>query len=314
MYDPTFRTSFSIPSSPNKISYQHKLLFIGSCFTENIGSRLKDLAFQVEINPLGILFNPLSIITGIEMIIGKRHFTEKELFHFDNKWISFHHHSEFSGKDKKLTYEKILSRLTHAREYLTDGGFLFITWGTAWVYKWKETGKVVANCHKIPNHLFNKELLEVSEILLHYEQLLDNLWENYPQLSVIFTLSPVRHWKDGVEQNQVSKSTLRLAAYKLCQMYEQAMYFPAYEWMMDDLRDYRFYKEDMLHPNTTAIRYLWSKFEDTFFNPETQKIYQEIEKLNKFLGHKPSDPQDPGYVNKLWEVQERLKELKGGKL
>jgi len=304
-----FRTTFDISPSSSKITYALKLLFMGSCFTEHIGNKLLKLGFPVKVNPLGILFNPLSVADGIKMVQGSRNFREEDLIEFEGKWISLYHHGQFSGRDKHKTYQHMLLSLTQARDYITKESFLFITWGTAWVYKWKETGQVVANCHKIPNDRFEKELLEVSEIVLHYEKLLENLWGIYPGLQVVLTLSPVRHWKDGVEKNQVSKSTLRLAIYKLCELYDQVTYFPAYEWMMDDLRDYRFYAADMLHPHEVAIQYIWEKFDQMYFDQETREKYREIERLQRFLEHKPSDVADSKYLEKLKETKEKLSML-----
>ncbi len=307
----SFRTTFSIPPFPHKLTHQRKSLFMGSCFTEHIGNKLSKLAYPIKVNPLGILFNPISVADGINMVQGNRDFREEDLIEFEGKWISLYHHGQFSGTERDKTYQNMLLSLIQARDYMVKDSFLFITWGTAWVYKWKETGQIVANCHKIPNYRFDKELLEMSEIVLHYEKLLENLWRDNPDIQIVLTLSPVRHWKDGVEENQVSKSTLRLAIYKLCEMYDLVSYFPAYEWMMDDLRDYRFYAADMLHPSDVAIQYIWDRFDEVYFDEETRNRYREIERLQKFLAHQPGDADDPVYSKKWDEVRRKIEKLTG---
>ncbi|GAI96735.1 unnamed protein product, partial [marine sediment metagenome] len=230
-------------------------MFIGSCFTESIGGKLNDYKFPVDINPFGIIYNPSSVGKSLELLIGEKEFTIDDLFFYNGKWLSFFHHSSFSDKDPELCLSRINAKITESREFLKKAGFLFITFGTAWVFEWKESGETVSNCHKISALKFNHKLLAVEDILENYKTLIHKLLRFNPQLKIIFTVSPIRHWKDGAEGNQVSKAILLLSAHQLLKKFQSVSYFPAYEIIMDDLRDYRFYSDDMIHLNSVAIDY-----------------------------------------------------------
>ena len=258
----SFFTEIKIPEFPLKMDYSKSMQFFGSCFSENIGQKLFDLKFDVDLNPFGILYNPISIANSLQLLLEKRLFTESDLFQDQSVWNSFYHHSRFSEVNSEAALEKINSRIAYSREFLLKADFLVITFGTSWVYELKETGKVVTNCHKVPAAQFKRFRLEVSEITEVYRELLTELWKFNPNLKVVFTVSPIRHWKDGAVENQVSKATLLLAIDRLLKgpNSKNIAYFPSYELMMDELRDYRFYAEDMIHLSPVAIDYIFERF------------------------------------------------------
>jgi len=282
-----YRTLFHIPESEHKITYETPLFFIGSCFTENIGKKLEELKFQVEINPFGVIYNPFSVKNSLEMLMDDKVFTAEDLYHFNDQWISFYHQTSFSDPDLENCLQHINDKNRRASAFLKKAEFLFITFGTARIFEWKETGQVVSNCHKIPASKFARKLLSPEEITEMYISLVQDLTDFNPGLKIIFTVSPVRHWKDGATGNQISKSVLLVAIHSLLEHFPQNLYFPAYEIVMDDLRDYRFYAEDMLHLNKTAVDYIWDKFENTFIDKENRAITKEIRQLVLAMSHRP---------------------------
>jgi len=291
----TFRSEVIPDFFEKKISYKNKSAFIGSCFTENIGKKMENLRFPVLTNPFGILYNPVSIAECISLCLKGLDFFEKDLIFFNDKWLSFKHHGRFSNEDRKEVLATINMELQLGKLFLKESNLLFLTFGTSWVYKHKETNQIVANCHKIPSNEFEHFSLGLSEIVDIYVQLLDELHRFNSGLNVIFTVSPVRHWKDGPVNNQKSKSTLILAVHELVKKFDFVSYFPSYELMMDDLRDYRFYSDDFFHPNQMAIDYIWSKFKETYIDVKSIEIAEEVNKLNKALAHRPFYPNSQAY-------------------
>ncbi len=285
-----FRTIIQPEQSKNKISYQTPTLFLGSCFTENIGNKLKDLKFPAQVNPFGVLYNPVSVRNGLEILIDKKTFSESDLDFFNEQWYSFYHDSEFSDPDKQKSLNKINTAIKLAANQLRKSEYLVITFGTAWIYKYLKTGNVVSNCHKIPSKEFERLKLDVEDIFVEWANLINRLNELNPKLKIIFTVSPIRHWKDGAVQNQLSKSTLILAIHQLKNKFENVEYFPAYEIMMDDLRDYRFYADDMLHPSKQAIEYIWEQFSKTYFEKDTNEIIEDVSKVLLAKNHRPLNP------------------------
>jgi len=282
-----FRTIITIPNANQKISHTNQLMMLGSCFTENIGERLHNAKFKVDINPFGILYNPISVANSLDRLINKQLFVEEELFHSNDQYHSFSHHSRFSATTVAECLQGINERLEQSANNLRQSDFLFITFGTAWVYELKETGSIVSNCHKLSDKLFSRRRLTVVEIVACYTEFIVKLQQINPKLQILFTVSPIRHWKDGAHENNVSKSVLLLAIEELKQQFESISYFPAYELLLDELRDYRFYAEDMFHPNSTTIDYIWNRFSDCYFSKETQRTTTEIEKLKRSLAHRP---------------------------
>lgn len=286
----TFRTPIKISPSREKIRYSDGLLFLGSCFTGYIGSRLLDLHFNASINPSGVLFNPSSIALTLRRIHSGELYHENELGFYRDLWFSYDHHTSFSHPDKAACLEKINREAGKAHLHLGQSRFLIVTFGTAWVYRLTETGKIVANCHKWPASHFERILLRPEEIIKDFTGLILELRKEHPELQVIFTVSPVRHLGDGMQENQLSKSILILAANELASCMKSCHYFPAFEIMMDDLRDYRFYEPDLVHPNQLAIDYIWNAFTETFMDTETIAITREVDKLRKASLHRPLHP------------------------
>ena len=270
------------------INHRKRLMMIGSCFSDNIGQRLVNAFFDVNINPFGTLYNPASIARGISDILSHRVFTQEDLFQAsqDNRYYSFSHHSDFSCCDASEMLELMNERLTVAHDYLIGGNLLIVTFGTAYVYRLNDSGNVVANCHKQPSAMFSRQLLEVDDIVAEWLPLIDRLRQQNPELKIIFTVSPIRHLADGAHDNQLSKSTLHLAIDRLVKRCEGLIYFPAYEIMNDDLRDYRFYATDMAHPTDVAIDYIYDIFGRSFYDDATQLLSVSCEKASRRLHHR----------------------------
>lgn len=260
------KTSVSISPSPRKISHDKYLLLLGSCFSEHIGEKLQSYLFRVCNNPTGVLYNPSSIISAVNRINSQKPFTKNDIFYHQGLWKSWEHHSRFAHSDPDIALENINTQLEKAIHYFKNLDFLIFTPGTASVYYNRETGKVVSNCHKLPQQQFQYQLLTPDSIVHQFSSLIDELISSNPSLTIGFSLSPVRYIRDSMHQNQVSKSHLMSAIYALEQKYPQVYYFPAYEIMMDELRDYRFYNQDMIHPNETAISIIWERFQQAYLS------------------------------------------------
>lgn len=304
-----YRTIIETKESQNKISYHTPVLFMGSCFTENIGNKMQELKFPVLVNPFGVLYNPVSVRQSLEILLDKRDFEEKDLDFFNEQWYSFYHDTEFSNPDQKKCLDNINGKLNQARELFKNAKYLIVTFGTAWVYEYIKTEKIVSNCHKIPAKEFTRYKLGVEDIFVQWAKLLNRIEDFNPDLKVIFTVSPVRHWKDGAIQNQLSKSTLILAIHQIMKIFENVEYFPAFEIMMDDLRDYRFYADDMMHPSKVAIDYIWDHFASTFFEKETAIIFKEVYKIIQAKNHKPLNPNTNEYKKFKTSQINKIKEL-----
>lgn len=296
--------------SHNQIDYNSKLLLIGSCFSENIGHQLSYAKFQTTINPFGILFHPKAIENLITDVINEKEFTEEDLFFHNERWHSFNTHSSLSNNNKETLISDLNTIVRETNQQLKEATHIIITLGTSWVYRHISSDKIVANCHKIPQKSFSKELLSVVEISENLEAITSLLKSINTNISVIFTVSPVRHTKDGFIENMRSKSHLISGIHQLldCDL-NNTYYFPSYEIMMDELRDYRFYKEDMLHPNQTAINYIWEKFNSIWISEKAQKIMQEVEEIQKGFAHKPFNPTSEAhqkFLKKLAQKKETL--------
>ncbi|MDB5227591.1 MAG: hypothetical protein JWN78_1784 [Bacteroidota bacterium] len=277
-----FSTKVDIPSPAFRITHADKMLMMGSCFTENIGAYLLQNKFKININPFGIIYNPVSLFYNLKRVIDRQFYTEGELLYRNELYLSLDHHGRFSGHDKQQVLENINKEIEAAYNHFKDSHFIFITPGTSFVYRHMEQDRIVANCHKIPNTAFEKRLLRIEEIVSAFDKIQPQLKDK----KVLFTVSPVRHWRDGAIENQRSKSILIESIHQIISKYSNCFYFPAYEIVMDELRDYRFYGEDMLHPNATAIKYIWERFSETYFSGETININKEIEKINLLLQHR----------------------------
>jgi len=303
------RTKVNITPSPKKITYYGGLMFIGSCFASSIGSRFEIGKIPVMINPSGTVYNPVSVCNTLETITSGREMLQSDLYNYKGTWLSFNHYTDFSSDDPSSVLEKINTKSKSAHSFLKNAGFLFITLGTARVYRLKETGQIVSNCHKIPASYFEPEILTVDEIVALWTGQLEKLQRLFPKLQVIFTISPVRHWKDGAHGNQVSKSVLFLAVEKLLGHPSAPAYFPAYEIVMDELRDYRFYSDDMLHPSSLAIDYIWEYFSGTYLDKITLDLYNEVLKIRKATTHRISKNSVTGIKDFVSGMQKKISDI-----
>ena len=276
----------------HKINYGERLLLMGSCFTENIGLKLQAHLFETLENSHGILFNPVSVQNALMDIIANKKYTELDLFLLNDVWNSWHHHSRFSGVTQTEALDKMNGAIQEAHSYLKSAHHLVITLGSAWLYTLNENvpnhmGMVVANNHKAPANWFAKKLLQPQELLSNLQSLVAALQSFNPNLHIVFTISPVRHLREGLVENNRSKAVLIQAVHDLVSMEKNIEYFPAYEYVIDDLRDYRFYSEDLVHPNYAATQYVWEKLVDTYMSAETQSIMKQVAELQLAFNHKP---------------------------
>jgi len=282
-----FFLPFQIQPFPFKISYKDKILFIGSCFSEEIGNKLSELKFDVVQNPNGILYDPLSITEAIFSYIENPVFEEERLFELNGLWHSWNHHSVFSGANKKEVLDKINASRSTAHSFLKNAEFLIITLGTAFHYQLKNNKQNVANCHKAPSDFFKKSLLPVEEIKPEMLRTITALQLFNPSIKIIFTISPVKHVRDGVIENNRSKAKLIEVAHAMTEQKENVFYFPSYELVTDILRDYRFYKDDLVHPNEIAINFVFEKFCHSFFDDTSKKISEDVKKILAAVNHIP---------------------------
>ena len=292
-----FRTPLPLEKSPIEISHESPLLCVGSCFATNMGQKLETAKFSTFINPFGISYNPVSIAECLSYLIDNQLFTAENIFQQGELWHSFSHHGHFSKMSETETLEGINARLTSARYFFKTTQKIIITLGSANVFMYEKTGKIVANCHKVPNQEFEKKRLSVNEIVGDLENILTCLKNKNPDLEVILSVSPIRHLREGIVENQRSKATLILATEQLCKRLDFVHYFPAYEIMMDDLRDYRFYETDMTHPTPQAVDYIWDIFQNTYFSEKTQTLTQRIERIVTASKHRPFHTQSIDYHN-----------------
>lgn len=272
-----FTTKVDIPSYPFRIDHTKKGLILGSCFAQEIGTKLLGAKMPITLNPNGIMFNPASIGRAYHDIINRIQYSESELVEHNGIWHSMQHHGSFS----ESTPEAILRRINGQKP--TEFDYIIVTLGTAWVYQYG--GEVVANCHKIPAEQFIRTRLSFAQCVESLTPIAQSL------VPVIVTVSPVRHIKDGLAENSLSKSILRVAAGELSERYENVHYFPSFEILMDELRDYRYYGDDMLHPSTRAVEYIWERFGESFFTDQTQRLNTEIQKITTALAHRPIHPE-----------------------
>jgi len=304
-----FTTKVEIPESPIKVSYQDGIMALGSCFSESIGKHLSEVYFNTDINPFGVLYNPESIKNSLYFLLKDKQFTKNDLLFDGTLWHSFMHSSLFSDVNAEKCLEKINLQLKKSKSFLQQTKFLFITFGTAWVYKSVENGEIVSNCHKLPAKRFIRYRLNIEDIVNNYSELINVVNAQNPDLHIIFTVSPIRHWKDGAHENNLSKSTLLLAIDALQNEFKNVSYFPAYEILLDELRDYRYYASDMLHPSETAINYIWERFSDCFFSIETKKTKKELEQLQSDLSHRALHPESDTYKKFLESIEIKKKKL-----
>lgn len=311
MNNDLFRTKVNIPRSEFEFGYQKNAVMMGSCFVENIGSKLESNKYRVDVNPFGVIYNPVSVCSSLRLLIEEKQLVEDDLNFHNDLWFSFYHHSKFSNTDCSQCLLYINDGIKESSKNLKKADILFITFGTAWVYELLSSNTVVSNCHKLPAKDFNRYRLNVDEIVSIYKDLLVELLVFNPKIKIVFTVSPIRHWKDGANGNQVSKSTLLLAIDQLTDLFDQVSYFPSYEIVMDELRDYRFYSEDMLHMSDVAVKYIWQRFSETYISEESIQIEKQVEKFILYANHRPfnvnSDSHQTFIKSSLFKIDEFLK-------
>lgn len=303
-----FRTEVN-PIKPDwDISHKDKTVFIGSCFTENIGNKFAEAGFETNVNPFGILYNPLSICECLNRVAENKHFTEDELIKVGEFWKSYSHHGDFRSTDKEQCLQLINTAIDYSHSFLSEARFVILTLGTAWTYWLKEESRLLANCHKLPSNLIERRLCDCETIVEALVSSFELCRRKNPQLQFILTVSPIRHWKEGYRDNMLSKSVLHIAVDRFCEK-TSSIYFPSYEILLDDLRDYRFYDKDMLHPNAVAVDYIWEKFRQTFFSEETERLSDDFNRLNAMLNHRPFNPESEEYKKHLNKAEKLKQEL-----
>ena len=299
----------------NLIDYNSKLLLLGSCFSENIGGRFKYFKFQSSSNPFGILFHPKAIENLVVRALKQKEYSENNVFFNNEQWHCFDAHSKLSNVLKEVLIEDLNKNLERTKKQISKSTHVIITLGTAWVYKLIDSNKTVANCHKLPQKQFNKSLLTIEKIKQSLQSIIEAVQQVNKKASIIFTVSPVRHIKDGFVENTLSKSHLISAIHQVTS--SQVSYFPSYEIMLDELRDYRFYKSDMLHPNETAVEYIWQKFQQVWVASDAIKTMEAIDVIQKGLKHKPFNKNSEAHKrflkqieNQKLEIQSKIKYIK----
>ena len=301
------RTEISIEKSAFQIDHQSNILLVGSCFSQNIGQVLKNQKFKTLINPLGISYNPISISNLIQRYSNYR---ENEFLENDDLFFNYQLHSKFNSTQIKASLSKANQSLKNQKEFLKTSQIVFISYGTAWVHELADSREITNNCHKQVKNKFRKRLLSVNEIKAAIKNTVAYLNRiSKKEIQIVFTVSPIRHVKDGIRENQISKSTLQLAIHEICIDYSNCTYFPSYEIMLDDLRDYRFYESDLIHPNKVAIDYIWEKFADAYFSEKTNSLNKLIQGFNASIAHRPFNPESLQHQFFIKKLIQQLKQL-----
>lgn len=303
-----FQLDIRIPQPDQLISYKNKILLIGSCFTEHMSDRLAQRKFDVCSNPHGILFNPLSVSDSLLRYLTGEHYTGEDLFYLNELWNSWDHHTRFSDIDRQAALFKINSSLEQAQRHLKEADWIIITLGSAFQYYLTETGKPVANNHRAPGQWFEKRLLNIDTIVDSLQERFTLIRNTNPEVKFLLTISPVRHIRDGVIENNRSKARLLEAVHQLCTT-KGVYYFPAYELVVDVLRDYRFYDIDMVHPNFAATQYVWEQFAANYFSNETREMMDQIEEIGIARQHRTRFPETEAHKNFLQKYLERSRDL-----
>lgn len=303
-----WQTVVDLAQTNSKILYKDKITLLGSCFANEIGSKLLELRFMAELNPFGTLFNPASIALSLRRLIDKTPFTQEEIFCDRGVWKSFYHSSAFASMSAEEFLIENNRRLAKAASHFEESKFVILTFGTSWIYRAVESGEIVSNCHKLPSSNFNREFLEHDSSYT----LLAPIIERYPNKEWIITVSPVRHFKEGAHGNQISKAHLLILSNKLEQNYKNVSYFPSYEIFMDELRDYRFYASDMVHPSSDSINYIWDRFRESAISHDCDTLIDLVSKVNALKGHRPFFLESEDYkqmVIKVDKLEQKIQEI-----
>ena len=307
-----FTTKIPISKSQKPIDYSSKIMSIGSCFAENMGEKFQYFKFNTTVNPFGIIFNPVSIEKLILRVVNQEKFTEKDVFFHNEMWHCFEVHSELSNPNKEEFLENLNTILESTNQQITKSTHLIFTYGTSWVYRNKLSNEIVANCHKVPQNQFDKEILSVETIESSIKNTVELIQKVNPKCNFIFTISPVRHIKDGFFENNVSKGNLFLALNNIlkteyCKL--KTEYFPSYEILIDELRDYRFYANDMLHPSQVAIDYIWINFFENYIDEKEFATMNQVCEIQRALKHRPFNPNSESHLQFLKNIQQKIDKL-----
>ena len=305
----SFRTEFAIDPCPEKVHHSGSLLTIGSCFSEAIGAKLQQSKFDVLANPFGVIYNPISILDLLECSLRETPLAKERYLQSHARFYHFQTHSRLSGASLEELQSLLKKSQQDTLRHLQNSSHLFITFGTAFVFRHLPTNALVANCHKVPQQQFKKELLTLEQMQVTFDRFYKVLRQVCPKVQLVLTVSPVRHIRDGISANQISKSLLRVFCGELIREYPGVFYFPAYEIMMDDLRDYRFYKDDLIHPNSMAETYIWEKFRNCFFDGSTENLVDEIEQIQRSLSHRPFEPLSQQHAAFLRKLAHQIQQL-----
>lgn len=304
-----FRTIVELPKYDFEINHSHKCLFLGSCFAENIGAELQKTKIPTIINPTGIHYNPISLANSIKQAININLLSSEDMFYANGLWNNYNFHSRFSKPDIQDSFKCINEAINYLHDYLNSLDYIFISFGSSYIYYNKSTNQPVSNCHKMPSSNFEKKLVKSSLLVPVWIDLINDLKKINSKLKIIFTLSPIRHLGDGLSYNQYSKSNLYITIMEILESFSASnfvYYFPAYELLLDDLRDYRFYDDDMLHPSSQAIQYIYNFFSSAFFSEETRQIIQQLTTIQKSLSHKPFCVTSDSYEKFLQSTQQLI--------
>lgn len=303
------QTTVNISPPKHLISHESKLLCIGSCFAENIGRLLQTHKFHTLLNPCGIAYNPASIATSIALVTGNKDLHERDFVFHNNLWHSLHHHGRFSNQEQQKLKSQIQEEIKAASQHLKNCSHIFLTLGTAWTFTHNETSQIVNNCHKLPAQYFERSKLSIEKIITSLQTAIRQIREQNKEAEIIFTVSPVRHIKDGLHENQLSKAALLLAIEELQKEDATLNYFPAYEIAIDELRDYRFYAEDYTHLNKLGTQYIWEKFIEIYMTKESKSLFPSILKLHKALSHKVQNANSPEHLQFIKKLSLQIENL-----
>ena len=304
-----FRTPIQIPKSKNPIDYNSKIVSLGSCFAANMSEKFDYYKFQNTTNPFGILFHPLAIEKLIDFVVSGKKFTEKDVFFHNERWHCFDVHSDLSNSSKVELIANLNAIIKFTLRQFQEASHIIITYGTSWVYRNLDTNEIVANCHKVTQGAFSKEILALEIIENSIQNTIELIQKINLNINFIFTVSPVRHLKDGFVENQLSKAHLIAALHSSNLQLATSSYFPSFEIMMDELRDYRFYAEDMIHPSKVAIDYIWQRFSETTISHESHPIMDEVKTIQKGLAHRPFNSNSESHQQFLSTLRDKIVSL-----
>ncbi|AWW31785.1 GSCFA family protein [Echinicola strongylocentroti] len=305
------QTTFEIPLFSEPLDHSQEIVTLGSCFSNVMGQKLSERKFNVLNNPFGTLFNPISLLQLIDTTLTNAPFPEELFLKHDGRHLHFSCHSSMAASSKESLLQLLSTTTKKTKEALSSASLLIITLGTAYIHEHNPSGKIVANCHKQPAKEFSKRMLSIDEITQAFATTYQHLNKVNANLNILLTVSPVRHTKDGIPENQLSKSTLRVACGQIAESYDNINYFPSYEIMMDELRDYRFYKDDLIHPSAQAEDYIWERFAKSHLSENAQKQAKHIMAIKTALAHKPFNAESESHQKFLKNLLSKMEQMSG---